>query len=84
MNFYQEIETTTTDVARFCTKLENKLNKSIKAVEFLVAYCRTKGKTSQDSLRSTPQDLRLIQNGSRLGLIYGANTFLRRMVSTRL
>ncbi len=34
MNFYQEIETTTVDVARFCTKLENKLNKSAKAVEF--------------------------------------------------
>ena len=34
----------TTDVSRFCTKLENKLNKSLKTVEFLVAYCRTKGK----------------------------------------
>ena len=43
MNFYQEIQTTV-NVSRFCTKLENKLNNSFKAVEFFEAYCRTKGK----------------------------------------
>ena len=43
-----------------------------------------RAKTSQDSLRSTPQDSRLTQNGSRLGLIYGANTLPRRTDSPRL
>ena len=44
MNFYQEIETTIVDVGRFCTKLTASIERSLKALEFMVVYHRTKGK----------------------------------------
>ena len=43
MNFYQEIETTV-EVGRFCTKLAASIERSLKALEFMVVYHRTKGK----------------------------------------
>ena len=44
MNFYQEIETTTVDVARFCTELTASIERSLKTLEFLVVYHKAKGK----------------------------------------
>ena len=40
----QPLPTTSVDVTRWCSKLENKLSKSLNDVEFFVAYTRTKGK----------------------------------------
>ena len=44
MNFSQEIQTTTVDVAQFCTELEASINQSLKTIEFLDVYHRTNGK----------------------------------------
>ena len=40
----KSLPTPTVDVTRFCAKLSNTISKSLKAVEFFVAYHRTKGK----------------------------------------
>ena len=40
----QPLPTPSVDVTKWCNKLENKLSKSLKDVEFFVAYSRTKGK----------------------------------------
>ena len=44
MNFSQEIQTTTVDVAQFCTELEAGIKQSMKTVEFFEVCHRTKGK----------------------------------------
>ena len=46
----QPLPTPSVDVTKWCNKLENKLSKSLKHVEFFVAYTRTKGKDLSKAL----------------------------------